>query len=158
SDRGDAGECASAAVVQRVGIHHAVGFDSHEEDARSVIGVIGGIVRVPLALVEEALGDQEGVGDPGDSFHAEVGSDDGKIGGEVPFVGGGQGGARGGRIETQNAVAADGVYTVVAFGGDVETAGRSSAGERHALRIGITGAAGISHSLAGAPAVRRIGN
>ena len=53
-----------------------------------MVGVFGGVVSVVLVLVEEALGGEEAIGDPRDSFDAEIGADNGQVGGEVPLVGG----------------------------------------------------------------------
>ena len=79
----------------------------------------------------------------------------GEVGREVPLRGGGERGARRGRVEAQDGVQGDRVVGVVALGRDVE---RAVGADREALGVGLADAAGEEDLLAGAPAVGGVGH
>ena len=110
-------------------------------------------------LVDEAVLHEVGVGHEGDALEAEVGlAGDvqlGEVGREVPLRGGGERGARRGRVEAQDGVQGERVAGVVALGRDVE---RTVGADREALGVGLADAAGEEDLLAGAPAVGGVGH
>ena len=62
---------APVGLVERVGDDLPVLLDTHEEQARAMVGIGGRVVLRTRGLVEEALRDQQVVRDPGDRFQAE---------------------------------------------------------------------------------------
>src|SRR4029079_13411275 len=91
-------------------------------------------IGVACVLVEEVIGNQEAIGDPGQGFEAQIGVDDRQIRVQFPLLGGGQLGAGLVGVEAQNAQPAHRAIGVVALGGHVD--GRCVVGARDTFRIG----------------------
>ncbi len=142
-------------VVERVRVDDAAAFDADEEETRAVVRILRWVIRVRLGLVEEALADQERVGDPGDGLEPEVRADHREIRGQVPILRRAELASRRGRIEAQYAQAAHGARVVVALSRHVDRR-RARLAERHAFRVDVVEAGRVVEGLARAPAVHRI--
>ena len=123
-----------------------------------MIRIVGRIVSTAFGFINEAFGNQEAVRNPGDTFNAEIGSDNRKVGSQIPFVSRRQRRARSSRIEAENRILAQTVGGVIALCGDEKAGAGTSTGESDTLGVRISGAIGIAQKLRGAPAIGGVGH